>query len=150
MRKATSKDVAQITWWFKEYFDEAQQIMGMNVKLDLRTVRAFFEKTLGQRDLISYIGEDGVIMGELGHTWWGPNTIANGGIWYVTPEARNGIFARALLKAFDEEAAARGAVYSRMALDNPAHVKAVEGLYHLAGYQDYSKIYVKEFKNGIP
>ena len=120
--------------------------MPMKVSFDYEMVLNFMEKSLKNPDLISFIAEEGVIMGEVAHTWWGPNEIANGGIWYVSPEARNGILARALLRAFDEEAASRGAVYSRMSLDNPAHFKIVDGLYHLSGYRDYSKIYVKDYR----
>lgn len=119
--------------------------MKMNVSVDLLASRRFFESALAHPDLISYISDDGVILGELGHTIFGPERVARGVLWYVRPEARNGILARRLLKAFDEEAKARGAVYSKMDLDNPAQINVIEGLYQLAGYEEFSKSYLKEF-----
>jgi hypothetical protein len=146
MRKATPQDAPQIVEWFLRYFLENQKLMPMKVSCDFHMVRQWIEHALNHPDLISYISDNGVILGELGHTWMGPNKVARGGIWYVKPEARNGMLAMALLRAFNKEAGERGAIYAKQELDNPARIEVIDGLYKLAGYREYSKTYVKEFK----
>jgi hypothetical protein len=49
------------------------------------------------------------------------------------------------MRAFDKEAEERGAVYSKLALDNAAHFKVIDPLIRLLGYEDYSKTYLKRF-----
>lgn len=144
MRKATAADAPRLVEFLFAYFIEAQKTMKMRVSLDLLASRQFFETALAHPDLISYISDDGVILGELGRTIFGPERVARGVIWYVKPEARNGILARRLLKAFDEEAKARGAVYSKMDLDNPAQIDVIDGFYKRVGYREFSKTYLKE------
>lgn len=145
MRKTTAADAPRLVEFMFAYFIEAQKTMKMKVSMDLLAVRSFFENALAHPDLISYISEDGVILGELGRLWWGAERVARGVLWYVKPEARNGLLARRLLMAFDGEAKARGAVYSKMDLDNPAQGDVIDGLYKLAAYHEFSKSYVKEF-----
>lgn len=143
MRKATPDDLCQIIEWMVDYFIENQQKFPMKVDMNVQQMRKFFELALASPALISFISDDGIIMGELAETWFGPNKVGRGILWYVRPEARNGILARRLLRAFDSEAYQRGARYCRMELDNPANVKQIAGLVEKAGYEDFSKIFVR-------
>jgi hypothetical protein len=136
-------DLPTILEWFTDYFLENQKKMPMDVELNIKQVRKFFEHALKQPSLIGFMSEDGVILGEESETWFGPNKVGRGLLWYVRPKARNGILAMRLLKAFDEEAKNRGARFCRMELDNPANLKTIDGLVKKAGYEDYSKIYVR-------
>lgn len=118
--------------------------MRLRVSLDLIATRQFLDRALRHPDLISYISENGVIFGELSHMWLGPERVGRGVLWYVKPEARNGLLARSLLRAFDKEAKERGAVYSKMDLDNPARIGVIDGFVKHLGYREFSKSYVKE------
>ena len=144
MRKTGPQDVNRILEFLMEYFIENQKQMPMKISFDVPQTRAFITHALNHPDLISYISDNGVILGELGETWFGPNKVARGLIWYVKPAARNGILARRLLKAFNDEAKARGARYAKQDLDNPASIGKVDGLVKLAGYRDFSKTYLME------
>lgn len=144
MRKATPNDLEKIFRFFVGYYLENQEKMPMKVTLDVEGTRRFFKDALSHRDLISYISDEGVIMGELGRLWFAKERVARGVLWYVKPEARNGILARSLLQAFDKEAKEREAVYSKMDLDNPANIRIIEGFCKLMGYREYSKSWAKE------
>lgn len=144
MRKAGPQDVNRILEMLMAYFIENQKIMPMAVSFDILKTRAFLTHALNHPDVISYISDDGVILGELGETWFGPNKVARGVLWYVKPEKRGSTLAWRLLKAFDGEARARGAKYAKQDLDNPARIGLVENVYHKMGYRDFSKSYVKE------
>ena len=143
MRKTTPDDLCQIIEWMVDYFIENQQKFPMKVEMNVQQMRRFFEQILGKPEIVSYISDDGVILGDVAETWFGPNKIGRGVLWYVRPQARNGILARRLLRAFDQEAHDRGARFCRMELDNPANLKQIDGLIKKVGYEDYSKIYVR-------
>ena len=145
MRKTTPEDGPEILEMLTDYFIENQHIMPMNIKLDIKNCRQFLETALGHGDLISFIADDGVIMGDLAQTWFGPNRVARGALWYVRPRARNGLLARRLLNAFDDEAKERGAIYSKQDLDNPAHLRLIERFVGHCGYREFSKSFLKEF-----
>lgn len=144
MRRATPADLETIFRFFVRYYLENQEQMPMKVTMDIDGTRRFFKEALTHKDLISYISDDGVILGELGRLWFAKERVARGVLWYVKPEARNGILARNLLSAFDKEAKERGAVYSKMDLDNPANIRIIEGFCNLMGYREYSKSWAKE------
>lgn len=143
MRRTTPDDLVTIIEWMVDYFIENQQKMPMNVQMNVQQMKKFFEHALVHPDMVSYISDDGVILGEVAETWFGPNKVGRGILWYVRPQARNGILARRLLRAFDNEARERGARFARMELDNPANLKQIDGLVKKVGYEDFSKIYVR-------
>jgi hypothetical protein len=145
MRKATPADTEKIFRMVVAYFLENQEKRPMKITLDVDGTRRFLKEVLGHKDLISYLSDDGVILGELGRLWMAHERVSRGILWYVKPEARNGILARNLLRAFDKEAKERSAVYSKMDLDNPANIHIIEPFCKLMGYEEFSKSWVKEF-----
>ena len=146
MRPTTIEDLPQILEWMVDYYVENQKVMPMpRVKMDVNYTKTWLLNALRNPGLISFISDDGVIMGAMMETHIGPNKIGRGGIWYVRPEARNGILAMRLLRAFDEEARERGALYAYQDVENPAHLQVLDGLYKLEGYKEFSKVYLKEF-----
>lgn len=144
MRKTTPADVLKITEFIRDYFEEAKPTFPAPLDFDLEQSANFIFMALQHPNVISYIADDGVILGELAHTWFGPNKLARGILWYVRPGARNGILARRLLKAFDGEAKARGARLCLNDLHNPAHLNMIDGFVKKIGYRSYSKCYLKE------
>ena len=120
--------------------------MPMEIDFDLDECWGFLKAALKHPGLISYIADDGIIMGELSQPWFGKTPVARGIVWYVRPEARNGILARNLMRAFDKEAKERGAHYSRMELDNAAHIDTIDGFFKKMNYRDYSRIYLKDLQ----
>lgn len=145
VRKTVQDDVPKILAFMKAYFEENQGKMPMRVELNLDTCKTFFTLALKHPNVISYISDDGVILGELSTTWFGPNKVGRGVLWYVKPEARNGILARRLLKAFDDEARKRGATMVFNDLHNAANLEMIDGFVKKCGYRNYSKSYLKEF-----
>lgn len=145
MRKTTPQDGADILEMLTDYYIENQKKMPMKVNFDIPTVRKFLEQALTHPNLISYIADDGIVFGELSETWFGPNKVSRGLVWYVKPKARNGILAKNLLEAFDDEARERGAIYGRMEIDNPANLPTVGRMLKHAGYDQFSNIYLRKY-----
>ncbi len=144
MRKTTPKDIEQILRFLYAYYHENQKIMPMDVDFDLEECWTFLKKALAHPNIISYISDNGVIMGELSQPWFGKTPVARGIAWYVKPENRNGILARSLMRAYDNEARERGARYSKQEFDNAAHLEVIDSFMKLMDYKDYSKIYLKD------
>jgi len=147
VRKTKSTDGPEIVEMLADYYLENQRKMPMDVKFDVRMTERFIKEALAHRNCISFISDDGIVLGELSQTWFGPNPVGRGLVWYVRPEARNGILAMKLLNAFDAEATSRGARYSRFELDNPANLPVVDRMLHKADYRDFSKIYLKDLRD---
>lgn len=144
MRKATLADANRIIEFLFAYFMEYHKTKPLKVGFDIPQTRAFIEQCLKNDNVICYISEEGVILGEVCYTWFGPNLWAKGFLWYVRPESRGRWSAWRLIKAFDKEAKERGASYSLQELHNPTHKTVAEGLFHKANYKDYSASYMKE------
>jgi len=145
MRKTEAKDAEQILRFLNRYYVENQEIMPMEIDFDLEDTWTFLNRAFQHPELISYISDDGIIMGEITQPWFSKTPVARGLVWYVSPKARNGILARSLLRAFDKEAQERGAKFSRMDFDNPAHLQMIDPFIRLMGYEDFSKVYLKRF-----
>jgi uncharacterized protein (DUF2235 family) len=145
MRPTTPADAEQIMRLLWQYFQENQAIMPMEIELDLDECWAYIRRALQSEKSIGYISDDGVFLGHLSKPWFSKTCMAGGLLWYVKPEARNGILARNFIRAFDKEAKERGAVYAQMALDNAAHLNVIGPLMNKFGYEDYSKVFLKHF-----
>jgi len=149
MRKVTPEDAPLLAQFMKEYFAEARPTVPLENRerftLDDSYVTGWAERAATCPGIFGFISDDGMILGEIAETWVGPNKIARGGIWYVRPGARGGLCAWRFLKAFDKEARERGAICSRLDLDNPVFRHVIERMYKKLGYREYSKIYVKEY-----
>ena len=143
MRRATLADSEQILRYLYDYYRENQEKLPINIDFDLEECWGFLRKALEHPSVISYITDGGVIMGELGHPWFGKTPIAKGVAWYVEPESRNGIMARSLMRAFDNEAQERGARFIQQPIDNGTNIKMIAPLMKRLGYEDYSKIFIK-------
>jgi GNAT superfamily N-acetyltransferase len=149
LRAVTPEDAPQVAQLMTDYFYEARTHIPLvhreRYTLDDRYVRVWAKRAVTTPQIFGFIDDDGMIFGEIAETWVGPNRIARGGIWYVRPRARGGLLAWRLLKAFDMEAAKRGAFCSRMDLDNPIFFEVIDRMYKKLGYRVYSRIYVKEY-----
>ena len=89
-------------------------------------------------------GYEGMILGRMGETWFGPNPIAKPEALYVLPAHRNGLIARALLRKFESEAKARGARYILWEFESGlSNVKMLGGLMEKLGYDYQGPIYLK-------
>jgi hypothetical protein len=149
VRRTRPSDVPLIAEFLKANYHETIGLIPITNRekfvMDPDYVNAFAQKAASHPDLISYIDENGMIMGDLGETTIGPNRIARGGVWYVRPEARGTPLGWRLLKAFDDEGRDRGALCARMELDNPINLSVIDRMYQKRGFRRYSYIYVKEY-----
>lgn len=149
MRKVTPADVPQIVEFLKANFHETQGLIPLGNRnkfvMSDEHITAWAQKAANHPDLIAFIDDDGMILGEFAETVFGPNRIARGGVWYVRPRARGGPLAWRLLKAFDQQAAEKGALAGRMELDNPSYIDVIDRMYKKIGFREFSKIYVKEY-----
>lgn len=146
MRAITPQDAPRVVEFLFHYFMEHQKIAPLKICMDILQMRRFLDAVLVNENVIGFISDDGVILGEVTYTWFGPNLAAKGFLWYVRPESRRGWNAWRFLKAFDAEAKKRGAIYSLQELHNPTHRSAAEALFHRAEYKDYSASYLKELQ----
>lgn len=146
VRAIKPQDAPQVVEFLFAYFLEHQRLAPLNICMDILWTRRFLDMALSNQNVIGFIAENGVILGEVCYTWFGPNMTAKGFLWYVRPEARGGWLAWRLLKAFDKATRERGARYSFQELHNPTHRHIAEKLFHRAGYKDYSASYLKELQ----
>lgn len=91
-------------------------------------------------------GGEGVILGELGETWFGQNAMAKPHVLYVKPEHRNGLIARALLRRFEKTAKERGAKFVIWEFETGlSEVKFLGRFMEALGYEYQGPIYQKIF-----
>jgi GNAT superfamily N-acetyltransferase len=149
IRQAGFGDVSLIAEMMTDYYHEAKAQIPLEKRdcftLDPGYVKGWAKRVVSNPHIFGFIADDGMIFGEVIETWVGPNKICRGGIWYVRPRARGGLLAWRLLKAFDQEAHKRGAICSRMDLDNPVFACLIDRMYKKLGYKEYSRVYVKEY-----
>ena len=130
------------------YYQENIERLPVAVDFDLYRCWNFLKNMLSQEECISYMSDDGVVIGNTMKPWFSETMFANSLVWYVKPEARNGLLARSLIREFDKEAARRGAKYSHLSLDNPINIDIIDPFIKKLGYRDYSKIYMRDLDNG--
>lgn len=144
MRRTTIDDALTITKMFFDYWRENEQECSLQRSFTMEPETVFEAITEFLRVGFGFIDENGVVLGHLAHTWFGPNPIAEGVLWYVRPKARGGLLAWRLLKAYDKECKERGAILSYNPLHNFATQKMVGGILQKEGYYTFSVNYVKE------
>lgn len=112
IRPATIEDLKPIYYMIERYHKEALDRRGYPVTFDYLKVLSQLYHWLVNESCINFIANHGVILGEIGTTWFGDNSVSRTHVLYVEPQHRNGLLARALLKRFDEEAEKRGALFA--------------------------------------
>lgn len=113
IRAATVEDIRPIVDMVRAYYVEGVNKFGFPLHWSEQKVVIYIGNLLWRQDTgLNFIasGGQGVILGEVGETWFGDNKIARPAFLYVKPEERNGLIARALLRRFEKRAAALGAL----------------------------------------
>lgn len=145
MRETTPADCpALMQMYFDYWIENRENYFQRHVVMDLLWAKRYLDAILANPDSIGFIDDDGVCLGIMVDTWFGPNRIAQGIMWYVTPRARGRLLAWRLLKAFDKEARQRGALVTLNALLNSTFEDRVGGILEASGYKKMSLNYVKE------
>lgn len=151
IRPATIDDIQPIYAMMAAYFKEAVEKCGYALRWDEGPAAAFIGSTLSAANSLSFIteGGEGMILGLMGETWFGANSIAKPGALYVKPEHRNGLIARALLRRFESEAKHRGAKYVLWEFESGVTDSVVlAGMMGKLGYKEQGPVFSKFFKEG--
>lgn len=151
IRRATVEDIRPIYDMMKSYFSEHTDRHGYPLAWDDERVVIHLGNLLYHEDGLNFISEnnEGVILGEIGDTWFGPNRMAKPHVLYVRPEHRNGLIARALLRTFEHAAQQRGAGFVLWEFETGlSDTKMVGGLMEKLDYEYQGPIYKKLFFEG--
>lgn len=148
IRPATVDDIRIVYDLLEAYFQEAIQKRKYPLKWDKESAVIFLGNLLYKETGLNFIAAQGqgVILGELMQTWFGPNLMGSPAALYVKPEHRNGLLARALLRRFEQETKARGGI--AISWDFWAGVsdnKMIDGLMKALKYKFQGSIYYKFF-----
>jgi GNAT superfamily N-acetyltransferase len=130
------------------YFREACQAANYNAKWDEERAVIHLGNLLWKETGLNFIAEnaEGMILGELGETWFGPNPLAKPHILYVKPEHRNGLIARALLRRFEKEAVSRKVDFILWEFESGvSNGEVLGGLMENLGYKLQGPVYLKSF-----
>jgi hypothetical protein len=152
IRPATVDDIRPIYDMVEAYFQEALTKRKYRMTWDRESAIIYLGNLLWSEKGLNFISQDqegvirGAIMGQVGQTWFGPNTIAQPRILYVKPEYRNGLVARALLRQFERAAAENNALYVLWEFESGvSNPKMLSGLMKNLGYKYQGSIYQKQF-----
>ena len=149
IRTATVEDIRPIYEMMKAYYDEAIEkrrypLAWSEEKAVIQLGNWLWNRETGL-NFISQSGE-GVLLGELSQTWFGGDRMGNPHALFVKREHRNGLIARALLRRFEREAIARGAIAITWDFwAGVSDVKMIDGLMRSLGYVFHGRIYRKIF-----
>jgi len=112
IRKATIEDIRPIYDMIEAYFHEAVTKCNYPLTWDREKAVIHLGNLLWRETGLNFIVQngEGMILGEMGETWFGKNLMGKPAVLYVKPEHRNGLIARALLRRFEKEALSRGAL----------------------------------------
>ncbi len=149
IRPATVEDIKPIYDMMFNYYREAVEKTGYDFfTWSEEKAVIYLGNVLWNQDGLNFISEnnEGAIIGSMGETWFGPNRMAKPAALYVHPEHRNGLLARALLRRFDKEATARGAIAILWEFEiGLSDSRMVGGLMKSLGYEYQGPIYKKIF-----
>lgn len=148
---ATPDHAVQIYHMLKQYFDECVTKCDYSIKWDMEQAALHIMSLLQSDSNMSFItsGGTGILLGRIGEMWFGKNPIAKPEALYVKPEHRNGLTARALLRAFDRAAQERGAQYILWEFETGlSDSQMLGGLMEKMGYEYQGPIYKKTFLKG--
>jgi len=149
IRPATISDGAEIYAMIEQYFIEAVKARKYPLIWSEESAKIFLGNLLYKPTSLSFVSEnlEGVLLGEMSTTWFGPNLMGNPVALYVKPEHRNGLIARALIRAFENETRSRGGM--AVSFDFWAGVtdnRIVAGLMNVLGYSYQGPIFYKIFE----
>ena len=148
IRPATVDDILPIFNMVEGYYREAIDKRGYPLKWDREKVVIYLGNLLYRDTALNFIAEngEGVILGEVAETWFGPNVMAQPHILYVKPEHRNGLIARALLRRFEKEALKRKALFVLWEFESGvSDADMLSGLMKCLHYEFQGPIYRKTF-----
>jgi GNAT superfamily N-acetyltransferase len=148
IRKATVDDLRPIYDMMEAYFHEAIDKVHYPLEWDRERAVIYLGNLLWRETGLNFVSEnlEGMILGEIGETWFGPNVMAKPAVLYVKPEHRNGLIARALLRRFEKEALERNAFAILWEFESGlSDNKMLSGLMNNLGYEYQGPIYKKIF-----
>jgi GNAT superfamily N-acetyltransferase len=149
IRVATVDDIKPIYDMMFNYYREAVEKTGYDYfTWSEEKAVIYLGNVLWNKDGLNFISEnrEGMIIGSIGETWFGENKMAKPAALYVKPEHRNGLLARALLRRFEKEAKARGAIAILWEFEiGLSDSRMVGGLMENLGYEYQGAIYKKMF-----
>jgi hypothetical protein len=148
IRRATVDDIRPIYDMILAYFNEGVQKCGYALTWDEEKAIIHLGTLLWRETGLNFLSEnnEGVILGEIGETWFGKNLMAKPHVLYVKPQHRNGLIARALLRRFEKESLARGAMAILWEFETGVSDSAMlGGLMERIGYEYQGPIYRKIF-----
>ncbi len=151
IRPATVDDIQPIYAMMAAYFEEAVEKCGYKLEWNKESVVIYLGNLLFSDKAMNFVsdGHEGILLGTMGETWFGPNPIAKPEVLYVKPEWRNGIIARSLLKRFEIEALNREARYILWEFESGlSDHKMIGGLMEKLGYEFQGSIYKKVLGGG--
>jgi N-acetylglutamate synthase-like GNAT family acetyltransferase len=111
IREANPDDLKSIYQMIEAYHREYSVRGKQPISFEWQKAASQIYNWLHNENCINYINEHGVIMGEVGQTWFSADKVANVHWCFVWPVYRNGLIARSLIKHFIDEAQKRGALY---------------------------------------
>ena len=149
IRKATVEDIRPIYDMMETYFKEALDKRGYPLKWDQEATVIYLGNLLWKDTGLNFVSEnlEGMVLGEMMTTWFGPNLMGSPAALYVKPEHRNGLIARALFRRFEQEAQARGAIaISWDFWAGVSNVGMIDGMLKKLNYKYQGNIYYKFFE----
>lgn len=152
IRKATVEDIRPIYDMIENYFKENVKKGGYPVTWNQERAVIYLGNLLWRESGLNFVSEnlEGVVLGEMGETWFGPNVMAKPALLYVKPEHRNGLIARALLRRFEKEALSRGAFMVLWEFETGlSDSRMLGGLMENLGYEYQGPIYKKLFGGDV-
>src|ERR1043166_2197644 len=108
MRQATTADAHLILEMLIACYIENCTKIGCNAGFDIIKTRGWIAAVIASPYAICFIADGGVIIALHTDIFWSDNQFVSGAVFYVKPEARNGLLARALFRAVEREAKSRG------------------------------------------
>lgn len=148
IRAATVDDIKPIYDMMFDYFNEVVDYSGYRANWDKEKVVIHLGNLLWRDTGLNFLTEnnEGMILGEVGETWFGKNRMGKPSVLYVKPEHRNGLIARALLRRFENEALRRGAEFVLWEFEGGlSSPKMLGGLMEHLDYEYQGPIYKKTF-----
>lgn len=148
IRLATVDDIRVVYDMMFAYYEEWTSKYGDWIGWDQEKAVIHLGNLLYRDSGLNFItaGGEGVILGELGETWFGHNAMAKPHVLYVKPEHRNGLTARALLRRFEATAKERGAKFVIWEFETGlSEVKLLGRFMETLGYEYQGPIYQKIF-----
>lgn len=153
IRRATVDDIRPIYDMMNAYYRAAVDKFGYPFQWNEESAVIYLGNLLWRDTGLNFITNnlEGMILGELGDTWFGPNRLAKPAALYVKPECRNGLIARALLRRFEQEAKERNAIAVLWEFEiGLTDGELLGGLMERLGYTYRGPIYSKHFGGNEP